>query len=302
MADELLLKDGVRYLLYTPKSEDEFERSIKHHARDIFGEDSLYFDIKKKIRSITGEGSIPDGYLVNFSQRQLHLIEIELSTHPEYDHIAKQVAKFLSALNNYQTRQKIASLLKDEIEADIVKTKWVRDSIGTKELYQFLLVDILEEVAKQNYQVIILIDQKTPELEEACKVLSPRPKIIEFKTYSRENVEGAKVHIHQFESLVNILNKNFDELHKFIMGLRGIQVEVKKSYNRYRKKERTIIYLTRYSDYVDVSLPYEIGRKITDPEGKLSRSGKYLYIDIDAESQHLIPYAKELIKQVYEIS
>lgn len=322
MAAELLLKDGIRYLLYTPKSEDEFERSIKHHARDIFGEDSLYFDIKKKISSITGESSIPDGYLVNLSQKQLYLIEIELSSHQEYDHITKQLSKFLKALNNYQTSQKIARLLKEEIEADPDKTKLVRDRIGTKELYQFLLEDVLEEVAKQNYQVIVAIDQKTPRLEETFRVLSPRPRILEFKTYSQENVEGAKVHIHQFEPLVGAplpappegveklitqsvapqeIKEIFEELQSFIMKLGDIQKisGMKHPVLGFKKRGgRRFIRIDLNPRAVNVLF---FGRIPLDIKEKLIGKAKgYRYFPLKSKEQ--IPYVKGLIKQAYEFS
>ena len=36
----MLLIDGVKYELWTPPSEDEFERVVKVHVSDIFGEQS----------------------------------------------------------------------------------------------------------------------------------------------------------------------------------------------------------------------------------------------------------------------
>ncbi len=60
----MLLIDGVRYEVWTPASEDEFEQIFKEHAEDIFGEKSIYLDIKHKLRSQAGIGSIPDGYVI----------------------------------------------------------------------------------------------------------------------------------------------------------------------------------------------------------------------------------------------
>ncbi len=43
--------DGVKYNLHIPKDEKEFEGLVKEHYSEIFGENSLYFDIKPELRS-----------------------------------------------------------------------------------------------------------------------------------------------------------------------------------------------------------------------------------------------------------
>ena len=74
----MLLIDGVKYGEWIPSSEDEFEQEIKKHAQDIFGENSMYFDIKHKLKSKAGTGTIPDGYVITFGDKpQLHIIEGE---------------------------------------------------------------------------------------------------------------------------------------------------------------------------------------------------------------------------------
>jgi len=42
----MLLIDGVKYELWTPSNEDEFEQVVKEHTEDIFGEQSIYLDMK----------------------------------------------------------------------------------------------------------------------------------------------------------------------------------------------------------------------------------------------------------------
>lgn len=200
--NEILLVDGIRYCLWIPKDENELEESAKFHAKEVFGLDSIYFDVKKKIKSTTGEGTIPDGYSIDFNKKAFYIIEIELSTHHEYDHISKQIGKFINALKNYRTRQKIARILKDYIDEDIVRKKFVIDKIGDIELYQFFLEDILENVKEQNYQTIVIIDKITDKISEACSILIEKPKILEFRTFVRENVGDLRVHCHLFESLI----------------------------------------------------------------------------------------------------
>ncbi len=200
--NEILLVDGIEYSLWLSKKEDELENSIKHHSKRIFGANSIYFDIKKKIKNSIGVGTIPDAYLIDFEKNAFYIIEIELSKHPEYDHINKQIGKFIGALNNYQARQKIARILKDYIEEDIIRKKFVINKIGNIELYQYFLENILEGVKDQNYHTIIVIDRVTDEISEACSILSPRPKIIEFRTFVRKNIGDLRVHCHLFKPLI----------------------------------------------------------------------------------------------------
>ena len=111
--NEILIIDGIEYSSWIPKKEDELEKSIKYHSRKIFGPDSIYFDVKKNIKTSIGISTIPDAYLIDFDNEAFYIIEIELSHHPEYDHINKQIGKFIGALSNYKTRQKIARILKE---------------------------------------------------------------------------------------------------------------------------------------------------------------------------------------------
>jgi len=200
---EILLIDGIEYSLWSPKKEDELEKSVKYHSEKIFGPNIIYFDIKRKITTSLGLGTIPDAYLIDFTNKTFYLIEIELSSHPEYDHINKQIGRFIGALGNYKTRQKIARILKEYIDKDITLQKFVNDKIGNRELYQFFLGDILEEAKEQKYQTIVVIDKITESISEACYILNPRPKLIEFRTFVRKNVGDLRVHCHLFEPLVS---------------------------------------------------------------------------------------------------
>jgi len=199
--NKMLLMDGVKYYLCTPKKEEELENNIIAHAEDVFGRDCIYFNVKKKITSETGISTIPDAFLVNFEKKYFYIVEIELSTHHEYDHINKQIGRFISALKNYRTRQKIANILKDSVEDDIVKQKFVEDNIGKKELYKFFLEEILDKVKDQEYYTIIVIDELTEKISEACSLLIKNPKILEFKTFARENISDLRVHCHLFNPL-----------------------------------------------------------------------------------------------------
>ncbi len=193
MTDDMILLDGVRYHRYEPKSESEFERMVVENAREIFGGDAIYLDIKKLIKTEWGKGTIPDGYLFYPEQKRFVLVEVELSSHPVYEHISKQVNKFISAFSNYKSRQKLASVLKDHIEDNPLLIKRIQPLLGMKGLYEFLEFEVFEPLADSKaFEVFVIIEDETPAVIEALSWLNPHPQLIEVTVYAREGAETVK--------------------------------------------------------------------------------------------------------------
>jgi predicted transport protein len=191
----MLLIDGARYRLWTPQDEEkEFHPMIKEHYREIFGEDSIYFDVKQVIRASSGIGSIPDAYVIKLNPPQWYVIENELATHPIYDHITNQLTKFINGIENQNARNQIIDTLYSKINEDIVLKATIKKSIATDDIYHFIY-----KLVSSSPKIVILINEKTPETENACHVFKYPTEIIEFKTYVREGAEN--VHAHFFEPL-----------------------------------------------------------------------------------------------------
>jgi hypothetical protein len=53
----VILIDGVKYVILKPKSEKEFRKHITEHAKEIFGQNTLYLAITPQLRSDAGLGS-----------------------------------------------------------------------------------------------------------------------------------------------------------------------------------------------------------------------------------------------------
>lgn len=118
----MLLIDGVKYRPWTPKDEEkEFHPLIREHSKEIFGENSLYFDVKHVLKTTSGIGSIPDAYVINLSKPfEWFVVENELASHPVYDHIVKQLTKFINGIANQTARSQILETVYDEINKDNV--------------------------------------------------------------------------------------------------------------------------------------------------------------------------------------
>lgn len=98
--DLMLLMNGVRYRLWVPEEESQFEEIVKEHSKEIFGGDTLYLDIKTKIAAKSGVGAIPDGYPIGFADNSWLVVEVELSKHPLHRHVISQLSTFMTAIKD----------------------------------------------------------------------------------------------------------------------------------------------------------------------------------------------------------
>ena len=202
----MLLIDGVKYELWNPPSEDEFEAVVKEHMNEIFGEQCIYLDKKQKLKSLSGIGSIPDGLAIILgAQPELHIVEYELSSHDVYGHIVSQISKFINGLLNSTTRQKIARIIYDEISGDQLLKIRVEQALHSSEIFKFSI-----ELLENKPILTVIIENKTEELSEALNPFSYQNikdmKIVEFQTFVREGV-GLYVHAHSFEPIYTFKTK-----------------------------------------------------------------------------------------------
>ena len=201
----MLIIDGAKYKLWTPKDEEkEFHPMVKEHHKEIFGEDSIYFDVKQVIRSSSGIGAIPDAYVIKLNPPQWYVIENELATHPIYEHIVNQLTRFINGIENQGARTPIIDALYSRINEDIILKAIIRKAISTDDVYHFI-----SKLVSSPPKIVILIDEKTSETEDACHIFKYPTEIIEFKTYVREDAEN--VHAHFFEPLCAIIENRKQE-------------------------------------------------------------------------------------------
>ncbi|MFH0847113.1 MAG: hypothetical protein V1894_03525 [Chloroflexota bacterium] len=192
----MLLIDGVKYEEWTPENEDQLEQMVNEHAQEIFGENSAYFDRKLRLRGLSGIGSIPDGYAVIFGNSpEWHIVEVELSSHQLYDHIVPQVGRFVAGVANPATRNQIVSAIYGGINGDDLLKIRAKKALGSEEVYKFL-----SELVSKPPQITIVIEKKTPELDDALNAINhPEKKVVELRTFRR--VEADTVHAHLFEPI-----------------------------------------------------------------------------------------------------
>jgi hypothetical protein len=180
----IILIDGVKYILKNPDNEDDLEKIIEKNYKYIFGEESFYFNFKKKLKSKSGIGSIPDGYLIVFnSTPEWYILEVELASHPLYDHIIPQLTKFNRGIEGVSTKKSLIDMFYDEIKTNPILEARVKEKIGSGEVYKFI-----SDLISDKPSIIIVINERTSELEEAIRDIRGDVKILEFKIFRREGI------------------------------------------------------------------------------------------------------------------
>src|SRR6056297_733683 len=189
---EKLICENKEYEYYDYPLEEKFEKKVVEFSEKIFGEKSVYIDIKKRI----GKDkilSIPDGYLIDFSfekDPRLYIIENELAIHDAYRHIGQQILRF--AISYKVTGRKIKRFLLKDIVNNEEKKNFVNNAID-KAGYRNI-DNLLEDlIFDKEVGCIVVIDQNTEELENVLSQLTINTDIIEFQSFN-----NGKEFIHKF--------------------------------------------------------------------------------------------------------
>ena len=169
----------------TFRNEAELEKVVVENYEKIFGNDTVYFDLKKGIRHAKGDLlTIPDGYLLRLNMPPtMSIIENELSVHDPVDHIGKHFLKYSSALTE-SSKYPVKKFLMEYIKSNQLISKRL-ENLMEKTSYKNVS-DLLDYVIlDQNFGYIIVIDGKTDELE---RIVNPyAPEIIVIKKYQYDN-------------------------------------------------------------------------------------------------------------------
>jgi len=183
--ERLIINDTI-YKYYEYQLENEFEKVIVENYHQIFGINTIYIDIKKKI----GDNivTIPDGYLIDFSfieKPRLYIIENELSTHDPYKHIGSQILKF--AISYKASGRNIKKFILDYLISNKDKYEYVENRLKEAR-YRNIDAFLDSLIFDIPVAAIVIIDKNSEELDNVLSQLTIDTDIIEFQTfYNEEN-------------------------------------------------------------------------------------------------------------------
>jgi len=195
----ILLVDGVVYEPWILETEYELQEMVNEHSKDIFGDKSLYFDNRKLLKSKSGIGSIPDAFVLTLDDYHTwHVVEIELSSHPLFEHVVSQISKFIAGLRNPVSQSQIVNVLYEEIIKDDFLRLHLKKQIGSTEIHKYI-----SDVISKEPTLTVVIEEETEELREAVNAIPyGNTKTLQFQTYVRKGI-GLAAHAHVFEPLLS---------------------------------------------------------------------------------------------------
>ena len=193
---EILVVDGLKYELYTPKDEvNDFHSMVKQQYKSIFGKNTFYFDLRKILKSKSKIGSIPDAYVIDFKLDKWYVVEEELSTHPVYEHIVSQLTRFLIGIKNIKSRSQLREALYKEIDKNEDIRTLIKKQTNSHDIHHALT----KLISKQPTIVVIIEEKPTnPKYYEKMSILlddiirQRKQQAIEYEQYLKRIVELVK--------------------------------------------------------------------------------------------------------------
>jgi len=177
-----IILNNNEYSLFDFDNEAEFEKAVIENEKNLFGKDSVYIDVKRRIGHDNHRG-IPDAFLVDFydsKNPQLYIVENELASHDVYKNIAEQITRFLTS--TISSKNQIRDVLLETIRNDAktqerLKNK-LRDTVF--ENIEQLMIYLVEKDIK----IVVVINEITADLNLVFKnVFKNQPDTVLLQRY-----------------------------------------------------------------------------------------------------------------------
>jgi len=104
------------------------------------------------------------------------------------------------AIEEISTKKSLIDMFYDEIKTDLVLEANIKNKIGSGEIYKFI-----SDLISVKPKIIIVINERTSELNEATRDIRGDIKILEFKIFRRECI-SEEVDAYLFNSIIDFKN------------------------------------------------------------------------------------------------
>ncbi len=165
------------------ENEADLEAAIGEIASDLFGTARIYLNVKKKVGR-----NIPDGYLLDLSGREaaLYFVEIELSAHDPFRHIAVQVLQF--SLSFDDDKWGVKRVLFDAVKGDT--RAWAACESYVKNRSLNSVDHLLELLIQKPFAALVIIDDASNVLEAVLTQKLKFPvEVLEIQRFESESGE-----------------------------------------------------------------------------------------------------------------
>lgn len=165
-----LFANNKTYNQFQFDKEADFEREVVLNSKQFFGINSIYIDAKRKIDAKNLGGSIPDGYLFDFADKdnpEFYIVEVELAKHDFYRHIFPQITKFFGFYKNPKSQNNLVEKIFSFINSNTDLRKEFKKYLGEKEMYKFI-----KDTIERSQNILLIIDGDKKELPEIMETYS----------------------------------------------------------------------------------------------------------------------------------
>jgi hypothetical protein len=165
--------------------ESDFEKIVTDLSDQIFGPNTIYLNIKKKIKG-NNIGVIPDGYLIDMTvsdDPKLYIIENEIVSHDPFKHIGIQMLKFVTSFDD--DRVKVRNLIMTEISSNPVSLKRLEQGCGDSGSRN--IDNYLDKAVYGDFKGLVIIDEARSELHKVLQKINADISVLELKTYMSSN-------------------------------------------------------------------------------------------------------------------
>ncbi|HLD38084.1 MAG: hypothetical protein US35_C0014G0015 [Parcubacteria group bacterium GW2011_GWA2_37_10] len=318
--------DGKRFAETSFTTEEDFEREVKENSQTLFGQKTIYLDIKNKIATKTLGNSIPDGFLFNFKNEddpEFYLVEVELEKHDFDGHIFPQIKKFFTFFKNQKGRDELIGKLFEFIKQNPQTEQKFKEFLGNREIYK-----TIKDVVENNQNILLIIDENKPQFEETSDTITEWAKFVRVEILKKYTADEKNIFVlnpdfeeissvEQFspepEKSETVYTENFhmEGVDQFIISIyneikdrileidTNIKINPTKYYISLRKDKNFVFFnIKRKKIWVSVPIPYNVLINIVKNYKTYDRGN---YTDILIENNDNLEEIVKIIEEAYKL-
>src|SRR3989344_4134792 len=234
-----IFMDGKKFKEIEFKIEDDFEKVVQRNSKRLFGEKTIYFEVKNKVNTKSMGGTIPDGFLFDFKDAEnpeFYMVEVELARHDFYKHMFPQITKFFAFFKNSKSRSELTDKLFSIIELNNKISQEFKNFLGKKEIYK-----TIKEAIENSQNILLIIDENKPEFQEVMETYTDTwDKIVKLeilKQYTAENkvIMALNPDFEDIGLATPVAQKEDEERYDEAFHLEGIDSKIVSIYNKIKE-------------------------------------------------------------------
>ena len=179
----MIIGDNKKYIKVSFENEQEIEKVVFDNFELLFGSMAILLP-KRKIQTLSGVGTIPDGIIIDFQNNRWSILEAELAQHGTWEHIAPQIAKQLTAMRNSVNIELLSSLALELIATNKIFINKLSEEFDIKAIN---IHSKLNSILRKNPSVALPIDEIPSDLREWAETLQNTVEIWEIQKFINTN-------------------------------------------------------------------------------------------------------------------